>query len=126
MIGEVRKIITPWYNSASKRREFKSRPCLILKEMSGDYAVLPVSSISHQENIDANYDVFVTTDRYPKLNLTRNSYIRTNKMTVANTSEIGDKIGDLAGNYPELLNVIIDKISSFNTEIIQTLKELCK
>lgn len=124
MIGEIRKVITPYYDLRCKRMKLKSRPALILKELNGDYVILPISRITHRENVDKEYDIFVTTANYSLLKLNNDSYIRTNKQTIVNHADVGDMISDLKVSYPELFDVIINKIEDFNMKMITTLREI--
>lgn len=124
MTAEIRKIITPYYDKKSKSTKFKSRPGIILKEINGDYVIIPVSTISDKSRIDPYYDVPVSTHDYPNLNLSHDSYIRTNKQTVVNKADIDGKISDLHSEYPELFSWVIDKIEEFNNSIIEDLRTL--
>ena len=61
----------PYYDSASQRIKYKGRPVLLLKAEKGigesDFSILPISSISHKENIDEIFDIEVTAEMYPLL-----------------------------------------------------------
>lgn len=63
----------PYYDSASQRIKYKGRPVLLLKAEKGigesDFSILPISSISHKENIDEIFDIEVTAEMYPLLKL---------------------------------------------------------
>ncbi len=109
MIGEIRKIIAPFYNSASGKMEYKSRPGLIIAQADvDDFTVLPVSRITKNQYIHAKYDIQIDPADYPELHLKSISYVRTHKITTVHQAEIGDLIGDLKGNYEELyLNVLV-------------------
>ncbi len=97
MIGKIYSSVTPFYDSKKGMNSFKRRPVLIINgPRNNDYTVLPVSTVTHTEHIDSEYDVRVEPDKYPKLNLNRISYIRTHKQTTVHraslTKEIGEKL----------------------------------
>ena len=124
MIGEIRKTLTPFYNKKTHRNDFKSRPALVIaKADSEDYVILPVSRVTKAENRDPVYDIPVDPAIYPDLNLTSMSYIRTHKQTIAHTAELGDKIGDLKNNYPDLYDNVLAKREAFSVEISRQAKK---
>ncbi|MBO5163887.1 MAG: type II toxin-antitoxin system PemK/MazF family toxin [Ruminococcus sp.] len=123
MTAEIRVIVTQYYDRKLNKMKHKARPGLILKEINGDYAVIPVSTIPDKRRVDPYYDIPVTTRDYPKLNLSQDSYIRTNKQTVVNQAQIGGKISDLHAEYPDLFSQVIDKIEEFNDSIIKELRD---
>lgn len=117
-IGEIRKIITPYYDLRQGRMCTKSRPALIIAQAdTDDYIVLPISRISRQNNRDAIYDIEVNPVNYPLLNLNAVSYIRTHKQTVIHRAEIGDLIGELKYNYEEFYLHILELHERFSEEI---------
>lgn len=69
----------PYYDSALQRVKYKSRPVLLLKAEKGigesDFSILPISSISHKENIDEIFDIEITADIRNHLRIT--SFART-------------------------------------------------
>ena len=118
MIGEIRKVITPYYDTKSGQNSFKSRPALIIAQAdSSDYVALPVSRVSRRENLDPVFDIEVNPASYPALNLNSLSYVRTHKQTIIHITEIGDKIGDMKSNYKELYIEILSKREQFSEEI---------
>ena len=53
-----------YYNTKEHRLAWKSRPILIIGEpRNNDYTVLPVSTISRKENLDAEFDVEIDPRR---------------------------------------------------------------
>ena len=53
MIGKIYKILTPFFNVKTGKKEFKVRPALIISDIrNNDYAVLLVSTISRPEISD--------------------------------------------------------------------------
>ena len=118
MIGEIRKAITPFYDSLHNRQNFKVRPVLVLaKADSGDYTVLPVSRVTRRENLHPVYDVEVDPAVYPSLNLKAVSYIRTHKQTTIHVAEIGDVIGDLKNSYEDLYLEVLSKREQYSSEV---------
>lgn len=114
-IGEIRKILTPYYDKAQKKQSIKSRPALIVGMADpSDYVVLPVSRVSIRSNLDPDYDIEVDPAQYPLLCLNAVSYIRTHKQTVIHAAEIGDVIGNLRGSYEDLYLTVIEKRDTFN------------
>ncbi|MGN0373443.1 MAG: type II toxin-antitoxin system PemK/MazF family toxin [Enterocloster sp.] len=115
MIGKIYSSVTPFYDSAKGMNSFKCRPVLIISgPRNNDYTVLPVSTITHKEHVDPDYDVKVEPAEYPKLNLNRISYIRTHKQTVVHHASLVRQIGDLKTEYEELYLTVLEKLESFN------------
>ena len=118
MIGEIRTVLTPFYDARTSSMSIKSRPGLIIaKADSQDYVLLPVSTITRQWNVDPVYDIEVDPSVYPLLGLNKRSYIRTHKQTVVHGAEIGKFIGDLKGTYSELYLEVLTKREQFSAEI---------
>lgn len=122
MIGKICSISTPYYDSRERQMKIKSRPALIIAQADiSDYNVLPISKISDKSKIDPVYDIPIDPNKYPKLNLSVYSYIRTHKQTVTNKSQISKIWGDLKEDYPELYVAIADKIEKYNKYIIDNM-----
>lgn len=118
MIGEIRKALTPFYDQHAGRVSVKSRPVLVIAQAdTDDYVVLPVSTVSHRQNIDPVYDIEINPVDYPHSNLTRVSYVRTHKQTIVHRGSIADKICDLKSEYQDLYLKIVEKREQFSTEI---------
>lgn len=118
MIGEIRKILTLYYDKTTKRQQIKSRPGLVIAAAdSGDYVVLPISKVSDSRRIDPEYDIRVDPAVYTNLNLTCISYVRTHKQTTAHFANIGDKISDMRSEYEGLYLDILAKREEFSNEI---------
>ena len=78
MIGKIVKCLTQYYDMRLQRNSIKSRPALVLKSpVNDDYVVLPISSISNRANVNPIYDIEIDPVKFPKINLTRLSYVRT-------------------------------------------------
>lgn len=120
MIGEIYKARTPYYDQATHTMLYKARPALVLaKADADDYVVLPVSSISNRANIDPAYDIEIDPSLYPKINLTRTSYVRTHKQTVVHRANLRDEIGDLKSEYEDLYLTILERREAFSNSITQ-------
>lgn len=120
MIGKIYKARTPFFNQSTRQMSYKARPALVLaKADAEDYVVLPVSSISIRANIDPIYDIEISPEIYPKLNLRNTSYVRTHKQTIVHRANLGDEIGDLKSEYEELYYEILEKRESFSNLITQ-------
>lgn len=118
MIGEIRKVFLSYFDVKTNKNSFKSRPALIIaKADDTDYVVLPVSSITRRENVNALYDVEVDPAVYPLLGLRNLSFVRTHKQTIANLASIGDMIGDMKGSYEDLYLEILEKRAEFSKNI---------
>ena len=112
MIGKIYKARTPYYDQATHTMLYKARPALVLaKADADDYVVLPVSSISNDIEIDPSL--------YPKINLTRTSYVRTHKQTVVHRANLRDEIGDLKSEYEDLYLTILERREAFSNSITQ-------
>lgn len=119
MIGKIYSSVTPFYDSAKGTNSFKRRPVLIISgPRNNDYTVLPVSTITHKEHVDPDYDVKVEPVEYPKLNLNRTSYIRTHKQTVVHQASLVRQIGDLKTEYEELYLSVLEKLEDFNKMVL--------
>ena len=119
MIGKIYKALTPAYNFATKNPEFKSRPALVIGKVDNDYVILPVSRVTKKANLDPVYDIEVDPAKYPKLNLTAVSYVRTHKQTVVHKTFLADEIGDLKGDYEDLYLDVLDKREEFSNSITE-------
>lgn len=118
MIGEIRKILTPYYDKVTSKQMIKSRPGLIIAAADeGDYVVLPISKISDSRRIDPDYDIKVDPATHAELHLACVSYVRTHKQTTVNTAQIGDKISDMRTNCEDLYVDILAKRETFSKEI---------
>ena len=118
MIGEIRKIITPFYDQKAHRMSMKSRPGLIIAQAdSDDYILLPISKVSDQRKIDPDYDIKVDPSVYPMLSLNCVSYIRTHKQTVVHSAEIGDRISNMKVDCEDLYLEVLAKRDQFSAEI---------
>jgi len=119
MIGEIYSFITPYFNSTLKKNSFKSRPVLIIgKANIGDYNVLPISRVTHKVNLDANFDIPIDPNIYPKLGLKSFSYVRTHKQMFAHQGELINHIGNMKVDYEDLYLAILIKLEEYNKTLI--------
>ncbi len=119
MIGKIYSSISPFYDNTKCVNAFKRRPVLVISgPRNNDYTILPVSTITHKECIDPDYDVKVEPDKYPRLNLNRISYIRTHKQTTVHQASLIKEIGDLKAEYEELYLTVLEKLESFNKMVM--------
>lgn len=124
MIGEIRKVLTPYYDKVTRQQRIKSRPGLIIAAADGgDYVVLPISKISDSRRIDPDYDIKVDPVIHTKLHLACVSYVRTHKQTTVHTAQIGDKISDMRTNYEDLYIDVLAKRETFSKEITRQAME---
>ena len=117
MIGKAYKSRVPYYDRITKTQKFKSRPCLMIGQAdSGDYVILPISSISDKSKIDPIYDIPLDKSVYTFLN--KNSYLRTHKQTVVNISSLRDQLSDLKLSYEETYVEALSKVEQFQKQLI--------
>lgn len=116
--GSICISVTPFFNTATGKNEFKNRPVLVLGAAdSGDFNILPISRVTNSRHLDLNYDIQVDPSTYPNLNLTVKSYVRTHKQTVVNRSSLKE-ISNMKVEYPDLFTGILDKLEEYNTNLI--------
>ncbi|MBQ2901183.1 MAG: hypothetical protein IJE49_04990 [Agathobacter sp.] len=119
MIGKAYVSVFKFYNSNTKKMEFKNRPVLIIGQAdSSDYVILPISRITNQNNIDSYYDVPINPTDVPLMNLTQRSYIRTHKQSVVHSGELTKAIVDFRNEYEELYLDVISKMEEFQKNLI--------
>lgn len=121
-IGELRTSRFKYFDVKTNRLAFKSRPILIVgceKEVGPcDFTVLPVSTISNPTNIIPDFDIFISKDDFPTLNLSRDSYCRTSKVSTVHSKDVGNrKIASLKDVYPELYHEIQTKFILFSNTL---------
>lgn len=120
MIGKIYKTLAPFYDTKSKSMSFKHRPALVIAMAdSDDVVVLPISSITHRQNIHPSYDVQIDPSQYPKLMLKKVSYVRTHKQLTIHKKEVSSLIADLRSEYPDLYLDILIKREAFSQDVSQ-------
>ena len=80
--------------------------------------MLPVSTVSRKENLDVLYDIEIDPQSYPKLNLNSASYVRAHKQTTVHKGSLVREISDMKTEYVELYVLILEKLESFNQEVM--------
>ena len=121
MIGKICTFTSPFYNAITMQNEFKLRPALIVgKADSSDYNILPVSRVTNRFYLDIEYDIEVDPGKYPKLNLTDVSYIRTHKQSTYHSGALNKVLGDMKVEYPELYLDIVVKLDEYNIKLIDS------
>lgn len=126
MGGKIVKCLTQYYDIGLHRISIKSRPALVLKSPENDdYVVLSVSTIPNRINVNPVYDIEIDPSKFPKINLTRLSYIRTHRMVSIPIQQIDGSIiiGDLKSDYEELFLEIVEKVEQFHNEVMKDLLE---
>ncbi len=99
--------------------EFKNRPVLIVGYAdSTDYVILPISRVTNSANIDSDYDLQITQQMVPLMNLTQTSYIRTHKQSVVHAGELTREIVDFKEEYPDIYIEAMAKMEEFQKSII--------
>ena len=121
MIGWYCIAIFPYYNASARKMGFKKRPiCIIGKADSSDYITLPISKVSHKENIDGEFDIEIMSQDYPLMKLKVDSYIRTHKQTVTHKAEIVSYITNMKEEYSELWIEILSRVEVFQKKMIDS------
>lgn len=120
MIGKICKALTPFYDNQKNRMAIKGRPALVIaKADADDYVVLPISSITHKENIDPIYDIKIDPADFPRTKLAKISYVRTHKQTTIHRASLTSPISDLRTEYRELYEEIIQMRAQFSENITE-------
>ncbi len=120
-VGKIRKVRTPFYNTNTQKKGFKSRPGLVLSQVSAtdnDLVIMPISKVQYTQNVSAEYDIKMTQVDYPNLNLSCDSYLRTHKTCVVNIADTIDCIADMKAEYPDLFVLALENYESFSKKVI--------
>ena len=121
MIGWYCIATFPYYNIRTNRNEFKERPMLVIGQADNtDFVTLPVSKVSHRENVDIEYDVAIQISDYPLMNLRFDSFIRTHKQTITNKSSIIREVVNVEEEYQDLWLDILSKVEIFQKNLTNT------
>lgn len=121
MIGWYCIATFPYYNSRTNRNEFKERPILVIGQADNtDFVTLPISKVSHRENVDIEYDVAIPISDYPLMNLRFDSFIRTHKQTITNKSSIIRQVVNVKEEYQDLWLDILSKVEIFQRNLTNT------
>ena len=120
-VGIIRKVITPFYNANTQKKEFKSRPGLVLTQVSAtdnDLVIMPISKVQYTRNVSAEYNMKMTQVDYPNLNLSCDSYLRTHKTCVVNIADTIGCIADMKAEYPDLFLLALENYENFSKEVV--------
>jgi uncharacterized protein YifN (PemK superfamily) len=99
--------------------EFKNRPVLIVGQADAtDYVILPISRVTNSANLDSDYDLQITQQTVPLMNLKQTSYIRTHKQSIVHAGELTKEIVDFKREYPDIYIEAIAKMEEFQKSII--------
>ena len=119
MIGKAYVSVFKYYDNKTNKMAFKRRPVLIVGQAdSNDYVILPISSVSNQNNIDSYYDIPIEIADVPLMNLTKKSYIRTHKQSVVHIGELTKEIVDFRREYADIYLTVLTKMEEFQKELI--------
>jgi len=120
MIGGIYSSVTPFYDSMKQTNSYKKRPVLIIGgPRNNDYTVLPISTVSKKENLDADYDIEVNPAKYPLLHLNKVCYVRTHKQTAVHKASLTTQIGNMKADYPDLYLSVLKKLEEFNRNTLK-------
>lgn len=117
MIGKAYKSRVPYYDRVSRTQKFKSRPCLVIGQAdSGDYVILPISTISDKSKIDLTYDIPLDKNTFTFLN--KDSFLRTHKQTIVNIVSLKDQLSDFKVSYEGTYLEALAKVEQFQNQLI--------
>ena len=121
MIGWYCIATFPYYDNQKHRNAFKRRPVLVISKADDtDFVTLPISKVSHRENLDIEYDIAIQIADYPLMNLHTDSFIRTHKQTITNKSSIIKQVVNVKEKYQDLWLEILSKGEDFQMNLINT------
>jgi hypothetical protein len=121
MIGWYCIATFPYYDRQNHRNDFKRRPVLVIgKADDTDFVTLPISRVSHRENIDIEYDISIQIADYPLMNLHADSFVRTHKQTITNRASITRCVVNIKEEYQDLWLDILSKVEDFQKNLINT------
>ena len=119
MTGKACISVTKYYDAKTHRHGLKNRPVLIIGHSDGsDYVALPVSRITHSENIDTSYDFPMEIEDYPDMKLVKKSYVRTHKQFIVNEKDIAKVICNFAAKYSDSYLDILARVDRFHAELM--------
>lgn len=120
MIGKACVSVFKYYDVRTQQMSFKKRPVLIIGQADEtDFVALPISRVSKKEFLDPVYDVPISPENFPAMNLKQVSYIRAHKQAVISRTEITYDIADFKRLYPDKFCEILDKVSDFQEKMIR-------
>lgn len=111
----------PYYDNRKHKNAFKRRPVLVIgKADDTDFVTLPISKVSHRENVDIEYDISIQIADYPLMNLTSDSFVRTHKQTITNGADISRFVVNIKEEYQDLWLEILSKVEDFQRNLTNT------
>lgn len=122
MIGKIYPTRCAFFDPQTRTQKIKSRPVLVIGnpiDLDAQYTVLPVSTIVNRQYYNKDYDIELKVQDFPKLKLTRNSYVRTHKQITAYRAEIDMNrcIGDLKNDYPLIFEEVLKRLDDYNQSL---------
>lgn len=121
MIGWYCIATFPYYDNQKGKNAFKRRPVLVIgKADDTDFVTLPISKVSHRENIDIEYDISIQIADYPLMNLHTDSFVRTHKQTITNSADISRFVVNIKEEYQDLWLEILSKVEDFQRNLTNT------
>jgi uncharacterized protein YifN (PemK superfamily) len=119
MIGKIYSSVIPYYDSKTQKNSYKKRPVLIIGgPRNNDYTILPISTVSRKENLDAEYDIEINPEKFPLLNMNKICYVRTHKQTVVHKASLTSEISDMKTSYEDFYLTVLGKLEQFNNKTI--------
>lgn len=120
MIGKAYISVFKFYDNKNHKMSFKKCPVLVVGQAdAANYVILPISRVTNKANLDDYYDVEITPNAVPLMNLTQTSYIRTNKQGVVNIGELTKEIVDFRKEYADTYRIVIEKMEEFQKKLIK-------
>ncbi len=86
------------------------------QSVSGDYVVLPISTIPVKSKVNPVYDIPLDMATYSFLN--SDSYLRTHKQTVVNIASLKDQLSDFKVSYADTYCEALIKVQQFQDQLI--------
>ncbi|NYV27908.1 type II toxin-antitoxin system PemK/MazF family toxin [Streptobacillus felis] len=119
MIGKMFIALFPYFDIGNKRKGIKERPVLVIGETDdNDCIILPVSTITKKQYYNPEYDIEIDPEKFPKLNLSKLSYIRVHKQAIIYKRALHKEIGNLKEEYNIKYVEIIKKLEGFNKNLV--------
>ena len=118
MIGKVYQSVVDFYDLKTRSTRKKVRPVLIVGgPRNNDYIVLPISTVSKRENLDADYDILIDEAERGVLHLSQECYIRAHKQMPIHQAQLVRRKGDMKADLPDLYLLALEKMERFQKSI---------
>ena len=119
MIGKAYLSAVDFYDIKTRTTKRKIRPVLIVAgPQENDYIVLPISTITMRNNLNAYYDLLISPQKRAVLNLSRECFIRTHKQLPVHSASPVKQLGDMRADAPDLYLDAIAKMEEFQQAIV--------